>query len=137
MTASSIRQTLFKGFIALAALFTLAACQQASPPPATISATDLNSRIEAGTAPLILDVRTPDEYSAGHVPGAVLIPHSEVAERINELPANKQSEIVVYCRSGKRAGMAEEALAAAGYSGLRHLDGDWLGWEAEGLPFEN
>jgi hypothetical protein len=65
---------------------------------------ELAARIEAGTAPLILDVRTPEEYAAEHIPGAVNISHTELAGRLAELDAYKNKEIVVHCRSGAMAG---------------------------------
>ena len=121
-------------------------CEQAAAPeetaaaeaPATgdISATELQQRIAAGNAPLILDVRTPEEYAAGHLPGAINIPHTEVADRLSELQADRGTEIAVHCQSGRRAGMAEEALAAAGFTGLRHLEGDYAGWVEANLPLE-
>ena len=82
-------------------------------------------------APLILDVRTPAEYAAGHVPGAVLIPHDQVASRLSEI--GKDRWVLVYCRSGRRAGEAESILAREGYD-VRQIEGSWLRWEAEGLP---
>jgi rhodanese-related sulfurtransferase len=85
-------------------------------------------------APLVLDVRSPEEYVAGHVPGAVNIPHDQVAARLAEVPKDK--DVVLYCRSGRRAGMAGEVLAANGYTRLQHLEGDMLAWVEKGRPVE-
>jgi phage shock protein E len=85
-------------------------------------------------APFVLDVRSPEEYIAGHVPGAVNIPHDQVAARLAEVPKDK--DVVLYCRSGRRAGMAAEVLAANGYTRLKHLEGDMLGWQEEQRPVE-
>jgi phage shock protein E len=113
----------------------LAACQ---PPAATgaIASTELSERINSNSAPMILDVRTVNEYSEAHLPGAVLIPHDEVAARIAELPADKSTEIVVHCHSGRRAGIAEAELKNAGYSNVRHLEGDYAAWADAGLQLE-
>ena len=81
---------------------------------------------------LLLDVRTPEEFSKGHVPGAINIPYDEVADRLDELEGDKQRAIVVYCESGKRAGRAESTLAAQGYTNLHHLEGDMKAWRAAG-----
>ena len=54
----------------------------------TISAAELVERLEAGTAPLILDVRTPGEYSGAHIPGAINVPHDALANRLDELPVS-------------------------------------------------
>ena len=55
------------------------------------------------SSPVILDVRTPEEYAAGHVPGAINIPHDQVRARLAEIDSAKDQPIVVYCRSGRRA----------------------------------
>ncbi len=108
----------------------------AAEPPTTITNEILATRIIYGTQPLILDVRTPEEFAAGHVPGAVNIPHDQVAERYMEVTFNPAEEIVVYCRSGKRAGAAAEVLGELGFTGVADLDGHWLAWSSAGLPFE-
>ena len=83
-------------------------------------------------APFVLDVRAPEEFVTGHVPGAVNIPHEQVAARLAEVPKDK--EVVLYCRSGRRAGMAAEVLAANGYTRLAHLEGDMPAWIEKGRP---
>jgi rhodanese-related sulfurtransferase len=85
-------------------------------------------------APFVLDVRTPEEFVTGHVPGAVNIPYDQVAARLAEVPKDK--EVVLYCRSGRRAGMAAEVLAANGYTRLKHLEGDMPAWIEKGRPVE-
>ena len=93
----------------------------------------LAAKIDAGTAPLVLDVRTPEEFAAGHVPGAVLIPHDQLEARIAEL--GEPREVVVYCRSGRRSGLAEPVLEAHGFR-VSQLEGSWNAWSAAGLPAE-
>lgn len=85
---------------------------------------------------LILDVRTPEEYAAGHVPNAINIPHDEIEAHLAELEGRKSGPVVVYCKSGRRAGIAAEALAKAGFTNLLHLTGDMEAWTAAGLPIE-
>ena len=123
--------------IALAAfaLLALPGCS-AEAGAGDITQEELLARIDDGSAPLVLDVRTPAEYAAGHVPGAVNIPHGDVAARIAEIEAHRGDEVVVYCKSGRRAGMASEALESAGFTGVRHLTGDMDGWLAAGLRTE-
>jgi rhodanese-related sulfurtransferase len=89
----------------------------------------------APDGPLLLDVRTPEEYEGGHVPGAVNIPHDQVTGRLAELEPYRDRGVVVYCQSGRRAGMAAEALVEAGLP-VRHLDGDMAGWRERNLPIE-
>ena len=85
-------------------------------------------------APFVLDVRAPEEFVTGHVPGAVNIPYDQVAARLAEVPKDK--DVVLYCRSGRRAGMAAEVLAANGYTRLKHLEGDMPAWIEKGRPVD-
>ena len=76
---------------------------------------------------IILDVRTEEEFSEGHIPGAILIPDYELAERAEtELP-NKDQLILVYCRSGRRSKTAAEMLVGMGYTNVKDFGGiiDW------------
>jgi phage shock protein E len=103
---------------------------------AAIGADELDRRIREGAAPFILDVRTPEEYAAGHIPGAMLIPHDQLAGRLAELPVRPGDELVVHCKTGGRAGMAEQTLVAAGYTQVRPLEGHMEGWRQGGHPVE-
>ena len=82
----------------------------------------------------VLDVRSPEEYASGHVPGAVNIPYDQVASRIAEVP--RDTDVVLYCKSGRRAGIAAEVLASQGYERLQHLEGDIVAWVGKGRPVE-
>lgn len=76
---------------------------------------------------LMLDVRTQEEWDAGHIPGATLIPLDQIASRFGELPADQ--EIVIYCRSGNRSAQALSILNEAGFSDIYSMDGginDWI-----------
>ena len=125
--------------IGLAALLGSAAAAGEPPPPAvpTIGAPELVAR-EAAQDPalVVLDVRTPEEYAAGHVPGAINVPHDEIAGRLGELAGLRDKDVVVYCKSGRRAALALEVLGKHGYTRLSHLDGDMQGWSAAGRPVE-
>lgn len=85
-------------------------------------------------SPVILDVRTEAEYRAGHVPGALHIPHTQLAGRLAEIPAGKRDAVVVYCEQGPRADYAEAILEHAGFSGVRTLAGHMEHWREEGYP---
>lgn len=99
-----------------------------------VTADVLLARMEAGDAPFVLDVRTPDEFAAGHIPGAVNIPHTEIDARMAELGDDPDREVVVHCKSGRRADMAEQQLLAAGFTRVLHLEGDMDEWVATGRP---
>lgn len=72
----------------------------------------------------LLDVRTPQEYQAGHLEGGYLLPIAELAQRMNEIPHDKP--IVVYCRSGVRSQRALEYLKSIGYKEVYNLAGGIL-----------
>ena len=100
----------------------------------SISADELHAQRESGNAPSVIDVRTPDEYASGHIPGAVNIPFDQVAQRIGELETPQG--VVLYCMIGPRARKGESALLAAGYEKVFHLEGGLAAWQAAGLPVE-
>jgi phage shock protein E len=135
-------------FCSLIILLVSACAQEAAPPEDTtatnviieIPAVELFNRIETNNAPLIIDVRSADEFSVGHLPGALNVAHSEFveypAESVALLPTARDAEIVVHCVSGKRAGIAMEIITSAGYTNVGHLIGDFSGWKAAGYPIE-
>jgi rhodanese-related sulfurtransferase len=104
--------------------------------PAPITPAELAKRMRTRAAPLILDVRSPREYAAGHVPAAVNIPHTELAARLGELGIGKSDEVVVYCLAGPRSALAGEVLAQAGYTSVRSLEGQLRAWYGGGYPLE-
>jgi rhodanese-related sulfurtransferase len=108
------------------------ACKDSPPGVQPISAEALLS--EPPTGALVLDVRSEEEFSASHVPGALNIPHDEIGDRLSEMGAAKSAPIVVYCQRGGRAGKAAETLLDAGYTNVLHLEGDMEGWLASGHP---
>lgn len=119
---------------ALAALFILQAWAGDTP---KIGQEALLEKMTSGSADLlILDVRTAKEFDEGHVPGAVNISHDELESRLAAIDAQRGSEVVVYCRSGRRAEMALDLLAKAGFERLHHLEGDYLAWSAANRPVE-
>lgn len=101
-----------------------------------ISQEALQERMKSPYDTLILDVRTEREYNNGHVPGAINIPHKELHDRLDELKPHKGKSIVLYCESGRRAGIATELLEQAGFSKLLHLKGDMKAWRNARLPQE-
>lgn len=76
---------------------------------------------------IILDVRTREEYDQGHIPGAILIPDTEIEAKAADLLPDKDQLILVYCRSGRRSKLAAQSLADLGYTNIREFGGilDW------------
>lgn len=70
---------------------------------------------------VLIDTRTQEEFNSGYVPGAVLIPYDEIAQRIIEVAPDKSTPVLLYCRSGRRAGIAEDALKKLGYEKVHNL----------------
>ena len=97
-----------------------------------MTGTALLARIEAGTAPTILDVRSRWEYAAGHVPGAVHIPFWTLPARVPEISASPSDPIVVYCGHGPRAYLAGIVLRAAGFRHVSYLEGHMQKWRRAG-----
>ena len=82
----------------------------------------------------LLDVRTPAEWTEGHIPGAFLIPLDELPARLSELPEDQ--DILIYCRSGNRSAQALSILQNAGFSTVYSMTGGINDWVAAGYPVE-
>ncbi len=135
--ATVLGATGYRGAIAVALWVGLAlsACGDAAPLQEVDAAT-VEAWIADGGGPVLLDVRTPEEYRSSHVPGAVNIPHDQLAGRLGEVEAAPGAGVVVYCERGGRAARAVTLLRDAGFSLVRRLTGDMAAWRAAGRPVE-
>jgi rhodanese-related sulfurtransferase len=106
----------------------------AIPAAARLDPEQLQAKVQGGGGVQLVDVRTPDEYRAGRVKGAKLIPLQELSGRYNEIDPAKP--VVLVCRSGNRSGQAYQLLSKQGYAQVSHLEGGMLRWQAAGLPVE-
>ncbi len=97
-----------------------------------ITAQNLAEQLESSTDALVLDVRTEKEWEGGHIEGSVNIPLPHLAERLDELPRDK--ELYVVCRSGYRSSIASSQLLAAGLTNFRDVVGGMEAWAASSLP---
>ena len=89
-----------------------------------ISPQKAKEMMDAGQELLILDVREQDEYDSGHIPGAVLLPVGSIDEETaTEVIPEKDSTVLVYCRSGNRSKTASSALAELGYTNIYEFGG--------------
>ncbi|MGZ8290055.1 MAG: rhodanese-like domain-containing protein [Telluria sp.] len=82
----------------------------------------------------IIDVRTPDEFAAGHLRDAKNIPLADLGSRIGELGTQKSKAVVVVCQQGARAAKAVGVLRKAGFEDVVSLDGGQAAWVAAGMP---
>ncbi len=92
-----------------------------------ITAEEAKQIMDSEEGYIILDVRTQEEYDQGHIPGAIVISHEEIAEKAEDVLTDKDQLILVYCRSGRRSKIAAEALVELGYTNIREFGGisDW------------
>ena len=92
-----------------------------------ITAEEAKQIMDSEDGYIILDVRTQEEYDQGHIPGAIVISHEEIAEKAEDVLADKDQLILVYCRSGRRSKIAAEALVELGYTNIKEFGGiiDW------------
>ena len=79
---------------------------------------------------IILDVREQDEFGEGHIPNAILIPHTEIEQQASAKLPDKDQLILVYCRSGRRSKIAAESLVSLGYTNVKEFGGI-IDWEYE------
>lgn len=131
--------------LVLGAALALAACggaETAAPVVEEVDLSTLAASIDVDTANALqgnpnvfmLDVREPDEYAAGHIPGITLIPMGEVADRLSEIPTDQ--EVIVTCRSGNRSGQVVDFLREQGFTNVHNMEGGIVAWEAAGYPVE-
>lgn len=130
-------------FVIVAAALSLASCTAAQSPAET-SASDkpaeTSEKVEIiNNSPaefeanmtgeyLLLDVRTQEEYDQGHIDGSVLIPVSDLQERIDEISQYKDQKVLVYCRSGNRSVTASYMLIDNGFTQVYNLETGFNGW---------
>lgn len=100
--------------------------------PRTVSVTDAAALRDDGA--FVLDVREPDEWAAGHIPGASLIPLGQLAGRLGEI--DRDQPIVVVCRSGNRSASGRDILLDAGFPAVTSLEGGMTDWIQAGMATE-
>jgi rhodanese-related sulfurtransferase len=96
---------------------------------------ELQSRLEAGEQVVVIDVREPDEFAKGKIPGAYTIPRGVLEMQLDgRLPLD--TTVVLYCGAGARSALACKSLAEMGYDKVENLEGGWGAWVRLGLPVE-
>lgn len=97
---------------------------------------ELLKRIKSQQPPAIIDVRTGFEFKKGHIPGAIHAPTWKILLRLDRIPSDKNTELVVTCELGPRAQIAKSLLGAFGYRNVTLLEGHMAGWRQAGHPQE-
>ena len=95
-----------------------------------ISGAEAKALMDSESGYVIIDARTQEEYDEGHIPGAIMIPEYEIADRAEKELPDKDQLILVYCRSGRRSKIAAEALVKLGYTNVKEFGGI-IDWEYE------
>ena len=126
-------RSLALAFVSCFAL-TATACFAADEKTATVSPDQVLDLVQAPDGPLLLDVRTPEEFERGHVPGALLIPVQELPERLGQIEAFNTRGVVTCCERGRRASQAVDILREAGFEKLFLLEGSMKRWREEQRP---
>ena len=92
-----------------------------------ITAEEAKMIMDSGEEHIILDTREQDEFDEGHIAGSILIPYTEIENKAEEMLPDKDAQILVYCRSGRRSKIASESLAKLGYTNVKEFGGiiDW------------
>lgn len=101
--------------------------------PTTIDSHDLSQMLDSATPPRLLDVRTPGEFESAHISGAYNVPLDLLREHRDEIVEHLDEDVVLVCRSGRRATQAEQTLRTAGLSNVHILEGGISAWQAGGF----
>ena len=117
---------IIKFFAARAPPPNVPAPRRASQKYLTLTAEEAKARLDEDDSVILLDVRTQAEFDEGHIPGAVCLPNEDITPDL-PLPFDKDAEVLVYCRSGRRSAEAAEKLADMGYENVADFGGiiDW------------
>ena len=111
--------------------FGCAGCSDSSSATyAQISGAEAKALMDSESGYIIIDARTQEEYDQGHIPGAIMIPEYEIADRAEKELPDKNQLILVYCRSGRRSKIAAEELVKLGYTNVKEFGGI-IDWEYE------
>ena len=92
-----------------------------------ITAEEAKKIMDSGEEHIVLDTREQEEFDNGHIPGALLIPYTEIENKAEEMIPDKNAQILVYCRSGRRSKIASLSLSKLGYINVKEFGGiiDW------------
>jgi len=131
MSASAVR--IVTWWVAMVLAFLFLSHASASATQAPLNTQELQSLVEKERSEVfLLDVRTPGEWSGGHISGSVLIPMNQVPGRLAEIPKDKK--VVVICASGARSAAVARFLDQKGYPWVVNYGGGIDDWQRRGLP---
>ena len=134
--ATTCKQAVWIGVLSIALSGTLTGVNPGWAVPMPVTPEAIATQLDDPTAPLLLDVRSVDEFRNGHIPGAINIPYRQLPGRLDALSGSETTAIVVYCEVGVRASIAEEILHLAGFQQVTPLVGHLQAWRDHGLPID-
>ena len=115
--------------------FLLSGCIASSPDWQRVNVEEFDQAIKENGSAFLLDVRTQTEWEQdGHLENATLVPHNELEAREGELPSEKDTMLLLYCRSGNRSQDAAQTLADLGFPNTIELETGINGWKDAGMP---
>lgn len=100
-----------------------------------VSAADVKKSLGSADAPVLLDVREPNETNLGRIPGAIVIPRGTMEGKI-EAAVPRDADLVIYCGGGNRSAFAADTLQQMGYTRVASMAGGWGAWVGAGGPVE-
>ena len=106
---------------------------------ADITETDaaaVRQRLDDGDSVVLVDVREPYEWDAGHLPGAVALPRGILERDVEAAVPDLATPLVLYCGGGYRSALAAQSLGQMGYTNVESMDGGWRAWTEAGYPTE-
>jgi len=121
-----------QALIAVALVVSVAACSSASAATEDVNVEEFASVIE-GPGIVILDVRTPEEFAQGHIAGSINInvESPDFTSKVEQL--DKSQTYAVYCRSGRRSGVATQQMESLGFTSLYNMNGGVIDWAGAGF----
>ncbi|GAB4545171.1 MAG: hypothetical protein Fur002_19010 [Anaerolineales bacterium] len=102
----------------------------------SVAAADVNTALSSATPPVVIDVRSADDFKTGYIKGSLNIPINALLDNMTLLPADKSAAIITVCQSGHRGALAMMALRMIGYTNVNSMLKGLNGWNAETLPLE-
>ena len=99
-----------------------------------VDAAQARELLESGEPPVLVDVRERDEWSEGHIPGAVHVPRGHLESRIEQAAPDRSQPVVIYCAGGSRSAFAAKTLEELGYENVSSLAGGFTDWKRNGYP---
>lgn len=121
---------LFSAFMALIAVFIMHETRRGG---AAVTPAQLTRLVNSDEA-VVVDVRDAKEYSAGHIVGAINIPHAKISSQLTQLEKHKEKPLIVVCKFGQHAGMVGKVLKTAGYENVSKLSGGMAEWQSSQMP---